>query len=82
METLSRGELPLPVLQRQDADGSRREQRRSKYYAFIEQFDWNGNPVRRYRIDNWGYFAVDESRKALYVISTTDEFPFVKYELQ
>ena len=58
------------------------EQRRGKYYAFIEQFDWNGNPVRRYRIDNWGYFAVDESRKALYVISTTDEFPFVKYELQ
>lgn len=58
------------------------EQRRGKNYAFIEQFDWNGNPVRRYRIDNWGYFAVDEPCKALYVISTTDEFPFVKYELQ
>lgn len=58
------------------------EQQRGKYYAFIEQFDWNGNPVRRYRIDKWGYFAVDEPRNTLYVISTSDEFPFVKYELQ
>lgn len=58
------------------------EQQHGKYYAFIEQFDWNGNPVRRYKINKWGYFTVDEPGNTLYVISTSDEFPFVRFELQ
>ena len=58
------------------------EQQHGKYYAFIEQFDWNGNPVRRYKINKWGYFAVDEPGNTLYVISTSDEFPFVRFGLQ
>ncbi len=48
-------------------------------YIFIEQFDWNGNPIARYRLDQWGYFCVDEARRTIYVAAVNDEFPMYKY---
>ena len=45
-------------------------------------FDWNGNPVRRYRLDNWGFISVDEDSGTLYFLSNVSEYPFFKYSLR
>lgn len=52
------------------------------YYIYVEQFDWNGNPVRRYRLDNWGFISVDEDSGTLYFLSNVSEYPFFKYSLR
>lgn len=57
------------------------EFRSGKHYIFVEQFDWNGNPVRRFKLDHWGYFCVNESETKLYLASVTDENPFYVYDL-
>lgn len=50
-------------------------------YIYVEQFDWNGNPVRKYKLDHWGYFTVDEKGKRLILVSTWDDDPFFVYQL-
>ncbi|MHC1779798.1 MAG: BF3164 family lipoprotein [Bacteroidales bacterium] len=52
-----------------------------KNYIYVEQFDWNGNPVRKFKLDHWGYFCVNESETKLYLASVTDENPFYVYDL-
>ena len=59
-----------------------REQNKDIYYIYVEQFDWNGNPVRRYRLDNWGFISVDEDSGTLYFLSNVSEYPFFKYSLR
>lgn len=51
------------------------------YYIYVEQYDWNGNPIACYKLDRWGYFTVDEKSKKLYLMSTTDDDPFFVYNL-
>lgn len=51
------------------------------HYIYIEQFDWNGNPIRKYKLDRWGYFTVDEKEEILYLTSTNDDPPFFAYRL-
>ncbi len=58
-----------------------KELRSSSGYIYIEKFDWNGNPVAKYKLDNWGYFCVAEDERTLYLASTTDEYPFLSYQL-
>lgn len=50
-------------------------------YIYVEQFDWNGNPVRKYRLDHWGYFCVNEQEDTIYLVSTDEEQPFYSYQL-
>ncbi len=50
-------------------------------YIYVEQFDWNGNPIRKFKLDNWGYFCVNEAENTIYLASTTDEYPFLSYQL-
>ena len=50
-------------------------------FIFIEKYDWNGNPVKRYRLDDWGYFCVDEKNETLYLSSTAGIFSLLKYDL-
>jgi hypothetical protein len=52
------------------------------YYIFVEQFDWNGNPVRKYRLDHWGYFCVDEKSNSIYIASVNDDEPMFRYKLK
>lgn len=53
-----------------------------KPYMLIEQYDWNGNPVKRYKIiGQSGVFAVDEKTGKLYVASFYDDDPFYVYDL-
>ena len=55
--------------------------RSNNKFIFIEKYDWNGNPVKRYRLDDWGYFCVDEKNKTLYLSSTAGIFSILKYDL-
>ena len=67
------GRTPVDVMQEWEKD---------VYYIYLEQFDWNGNPVRRYRLDNWGFISVDEDSGTLYFLSNVSEYPFFKYSLR
>lgn len=53
----------------------------SSGYIYVEKFDWNGNPVSKYKLDHWGYFCVNEQENTIYLASTTDEHPFISYNL-
>lgn len=57
-----------------------RDNNRANYYGFVEQYDWNGNPIGRYRIDDWGIIFVDE-HNCLYSASMNKEGPFYLYSL-
>ena len=54
---------------------------RGDRHIFVEKFDWNGNPVKRYRLDEWGYFTVDEERETLYLLCTENPVSFRVYKL-
>ncbi len=58
-----------------------KELKNSPGTIYVEQFDWNGNPVRKFRLDHWGYFCVNEQENTIYMTSTTVEQPFVSYKL-
>jgi hypothetical protein len=50
-------------------------------YIYIEEFDWNGNPKRKFKLDKWGYFCVDGKRNKLYLLATNADEPFYVYDL-
>ena len=52
-----------------------------KKYIYVEKFDWNGNPVKRYKLDDWGFFCVDEKNQALYLASTASVYTLLKYDI-
>lgn len=52
-----------------------------KKYIYVEKFDWNGNPVKRYKLDDWGYFCVDEKNQTLYLASTASVYTLLKYDI-
>lgn len=58
-----------------------KELQRGNGYGYIEQFDWNGNPVRRFKLDHWGYFCVNEDEDRIYLLSVTSKDPFIVYDL-
>jgi hypothetical protein len=49
-------------------------------HIFIEQYDWNGHPVKRYRLDHWGYFCVDEACRTIYVAAVSADEPMFAYK--
>ena len=57
------------------------DNKKENYYIFVEKYDWNGNPVTKYKLDQWGYFTVDEENNLLYLVSTNDDDPFFIYQL-
>lgn len=66
------GRTPLEVME---------EKKQASYYIFVEQFDWNGNPIRKFRLDRWGYFCVDDKEEHIYLASTDDEHPLYSFKL-
>jgi hypothetical protein len=58
-----------------------KELNKSSGYIYVEQFDWNGNPIKKYKLDHWGYFCVNKKENRIYLASNTDEHPFVSYQL-
>ena len=55
--------------------------KKGNYYIYVEKYDWNGQPIAKYKLDQWGYFSVDEKSNLLYLVSTNDDDPFFKYHL-
>ncbi len=56
--------------------------KKEDFYIFVEQFDWNGNPIRKFKLDHWGYFCVDEKSNSLYIASVNDDEPVFRYKLK
>ena len=54
---------------------------KGNYYMHVEKYDWNGQPIAKYKLDRWGYFTVDEENSILYLVSTWDDSTFFKYKL-
>ena len=48
---------------------------------FIEQYDWYGNPVRKFKLDRYGLFEVDEKNGRLYLLCRQENDPFYVYTL-
>jgi hypothetical protein len=59
----------------------KRDNENKKKYIFVEKYDWNGNPVKRYKLDDWGYFCVDEKENTIYLASTASIHSLLKYEI-
>lgn len=58
-----------------------KENRKGNRYIFIEQYDWNGNPIKKYKLDKLGYVYVDEERGEILLLSTWDDDPFFRFKL-
>ncbi len=50
-------------------------------FSIIEEYNWNGEPMRRFKLDHAGYFCVDGKRNKLYLLATNAEEPFYVYDL-
>lgn len=51
-------------------------------YINVEQYDWNGNPIRKYKLKNFfGKVYVDEARKRMVGITFAYDDPFVEFKL-
>jgi hypothetical protein len=57
-----------------------RENNKNNHYIYVEQYDWNGNPVNKFKLDQWGYFTVDEANKKIYLLSTNHDDPLFVYD--
>lgn len=66
------GRTPIEVME---------EKKNLTYYIYVEQFDWNGNPIRKFKLDRWGYFCVDDKEENIYLASTDEENPIFSYKL-
>lgn len=66
------GRTPIQVTQ---------ENTKTDGYIFVEQFDWNGTPIRKFRLDHWGPTYVDEKTKKIYQLNYKYDDPLFVYEL-
>jgi len=66
------GRTPIEVME---------EKKQASYYIYVEQFDWNGNPIRKFKLDHWGYFCVDDKEENIFLASTDDEHPLYSFNL-
>ncbi len=57
------------------------EKKAGKGYIYAEQYDWNGNPVNRFKLDHWGYFCVNKDETKIFLLSTDNADPFIVYDL-
>lgn len=66
------GRTPIEVIE---------EKKSATYYIYVEQFDWNGNPIRKFKLDRWGYFYVDDKEENIYLASSDDEHPLYSFKI-
>ena len=55
--------------------------KRGKYETYIEKYDWDGNPICKYMLDQFGVFAIDEGSNRLYLLSFDHDDPLFVYKL-
>jgi len=58
-----------------------KENNKTSGYIYVEQFDWNGNPIRKFKLDHWGYFCVNDAENTIILASTTELDPFFTYDI-
>ena len=58
-----------------------KENDKTSGYIYVEQFDWNGKPIRKFKLDHWGYFCVNENEDTIYLASYIEEQPFLKFSI-
>lgn len=51
------------------------------YYIYVEQYDWNGSPANKFKLDQWGYFTVNEANKKNIPYVNNHDDPFFTYNL-
>jgi hypothetical protein len=51
------------------------------FSCYIEQYDWDGNPIRKYKLDHAGQFVVDEKNNRLYMSYAREDDPIYVYTL-
>lgn len=54
---------------------------KDKFYQQIEKYDWNGNPICKYRLDKSGNWRIDEQEQKIYLASGRYDDPFFVYDL-
>lgn len=54
---------------------------KGNHYIYVEQYDWNGTPIRTYKLDQWGYFFVNEKTGKLFLMTYYEDDPFFEYQL-
>lgn len=53
-----------------------------KYYMYVEQYDWNGNPIQKYKLDHFSIsMMVDRKLNRLLLTAYYDDNPFYYYHL-
>lgn len=58
------------------------ENGKQNFYMYIEQYDWNGNPVKKYRINDFSISAtINNDTKQLVLSAYYYDDPFVVYQL-
>lgn len=63
------GRTPFEVSRENDKGGG---------YIFVEQYDWGGNPIARYRLDHWGKVFADST--TFYLLCYMYDDPLFLYE--
>ena len=51
------------------------------YVTYIEKYDWNGNPICKYKLDQSGHLYFDDINHKLYLASRYYDEPFFVYDL-
>lgn len=58
------------------------ENNKQNYYMYIEKYDWNGNPVKKYKLSDFSvYTTIDEKTDRLVLTAYYYDDPFVIYQL-
>ena len=51
-------------------------------YTYLEQYDWNGNPIKKYKLKGFcGKVYIDEEHKTILGITLDYDDPFVEFKL-
>lgn len=63
------------------ADQLQSDKENNIHTTVIEQYDWDGKPIRQIKLDKEGRFVVDEKNEVIYLVSEYDNPPFFTYKL-
>ena len=57
------------------------ENNKGKHYMYIEIYDWNGNPVKKYKLNDFSVYTVlDEKTNRLVLSTYYNDDPLVVYQ--
>jgi hypothetical protein len=63
------------------AESHKRSVKGKPEFIYVEKFDWNGNPIAKYKLDDSGFICYDEKRNLFILSSMYNEAPFREFRL-